>query len=206
MRTSIVRSVQSAIARSSSSSTYVRARAYSSDSVPERKVAVLGAAGGIGQPLALLMKLNPLVSKLSLYDIAGTPGVAADVSHINTRSEVSLSFSFISTVLFSTDLGFFQTSFSPKLDLTLHLCSWDSLSLSLTHTHIFKSITWFFIYDKKWFLFLIFGSLKEEKVKENNDPRHTKWKQITCWFSHSHSQNTYIFFLLRIGNILLWIV
>lgn len=34
------------------------------------------------------MKLNPLVSKLSLFDIAGTPGVAADVSHINTRSEV----------------------------------------------------------------------------------------------------------------------
>ncbi|KAL5707990.1 malate dehydrogenase [Ranunculus cassubicifolius] len=33
------------------------------------------------------MKLNPLVSSLSLYDIAGTPGVAADVSHINTRSE-----------------------------------------------------------------------------------------------------------------------
>ncbi|KAL5704476.1 malate dehydrogenase [Ranunculus cassubicifolius] len=34
------------------------------------------------------MKLNPLVSSLSLYDIAGTPGVAADVSHINTRYEV----------------------------------------------------------------------------------------------------------------------
>ena len=111
MRTSIVRSVQSAIARSSSSSrsTYVCARAYSSDSVPERKVAVLGAAGGIGQPLALLMKLNPLVSKLSLYDIAGTPGVAADVSHINTRSEVSLSLSLsFLRFLFSTDLGFFS--------------------------------------------------------------------------------------------------
>ncbi|KAB2615971.1 tRNA dimethylallyltransferase 9 [Pyrus ussuriensis x Pyrus communis] len=66
----------------------VARRSYSSASVPERKVAVLGAAGGIGQPLALLMKLNPLVSHLSLYDIAGTPGVAADVSHINTRSEV----------------------------------------------------------------------------------------------------------------------
>ncbi|PKI49602.1 hypothetical protein CRG98_029992, partial [Punica granatum] len=62
-------------------------RGYSSGAVPERKVAVLGAAGGIGQPLSLLMKLNPLVSKLALYDIAGTPGVAADVSHINTRSE-----------------------------------------------------------------------------------------------------------------------
>jgi malate dehydrogenase len=82
----MVRSVQSAIARSSG---FVSRRCYSSESVPERKVAVLGAAGGIGQPLALLMKLNPLVSRLALYDIAGTPGVAADVSHINTRSEVS---------------------------------------------------------------------------------------------------------------------
>jgi len=50
--------------------------------------AILGAAGGIGQPLSLLMKLNPLVSSLSLYDIAGTPGVAADVSHINSPALV----------------------------------------------------------------------------------------------------------------------
>ncbi|CAN1809074.1 Malate dehydrogenase 2, mitochondrial [Linum perenne] len=64
-------------------------RGYSSDSVPDRKVAILGAAGGIGQPLSLLMKLNPLVSNLALYDIASTPGVAADVSHINTGSQVS---------------------------------------------------------------------------------------------------------------------
>ncbi|KAK2986628.1 hypothetical protein RJ640_004384, partial [Escallonia rubra] len=76
-------------APSAASSSPVLRRYYSSESAPERKVAVLGAAGGIGQPLALLMKLNPLVSKLSLYDIAGTPGVAADVGHINTRSEVS---------------------------------------------------------------------------------------------------------------------
>ena len=33
-------------------------RAYSSSSTPERKVAILGAAGGIGQPLALLMKVH----------------------------------------------------------------------------------------------------------------------------------------------------
>jgi malate dehydrogenase len=32
-----------------------------------KKVTVLGAAGGIGQPLSLLMKLNPDVSQLSLY-------------------------------------------------------------------------------------------------------------------------------------------
>ena len=52
------------------------------------KVAVLGAAGGIGQPCGLLMKMNPLVTELRLYDIAGTPGVAADVSHINTKAQV----------------------------------------------------------------------------------------------------------------------
>ena len=52
------------------------------------KVAVLGASGGIGQPLALLLKQSPLVSYLSLYDIVNTPGVAADLSHIETRAKV----------------------------------------------------------------------------------------------------------------------
>lgn len=53
-----------------------------------KKVAVLGAAGGIGQPLALLLKMNKLVTELSLYDIQGTPGVAADLSHCNTPVKV----------------------------------------------------------------------------------------------------------------------
>jgi malate dehydrogenase len=44
--------------------------------------------GGIGQPLSLLLKLNRKVSELALYDIRGTPGVAADISHIDTRSTV----------------------------------------------------------------------------------------------------------------------
>jgi len=50
------------------------------------KVAVIGAAGGIGQALALLLKNNlPTGSELALYDIAPvTPGVAADLSHIPT--------------------------------------------------------------------------------------------------------------------------
>lgn len=52
------------------------------------KVAVLGASGGIGQPLSLLLKNSPLVSRLTLYDIAHTPGVAADLSHIETRATV----------------------------------------------------------------------------------------------------------------------
>lgn len=48
---------------------------------------VCGAAGGIGQPLSLLLKQNPLVTELSLYDIVHTPGVAADLSHIDTKSK-----------------------------------------------------------------------------------------------------------------------
>jgi len=53
------------------------------------KVAVLGAAGGIGQPLSLLMKNSSLTTELSLYDIVNTPGVAADLSHISTHSKCS---------------------------------------------------------------------------------------------------------------------
>lgn len=83
------------------SSAHLLCRGYGSEAVPERKVAVLGAAGGIGQPLALLMKLNPLVSNLALYDIANTPGVAADVSHINTRSEVYIDYYFSIVIFFA---------------------------------------------------------------------------------------------------------
>lgn len=60
----------------------------------EIKIAVLGAAGGIGQPLSLLLKTQ-LASKiqgirdrklrLALYDISKiTKGVAHDLSHVNT--------------------------------------------------------------------------------------------------------------------------
>jgi len=38
--------------------------------------------------LSLLLKLNPLVSDLRLYDIRLAPGVAADIDHINTASKV----------------------------------------------------------------------------------------------------------------------
>ncbi|MFQ9622756.1 MAG: lactate/malate family dehydrogenase [Enterobacteriaceae bacterium] len=56
------------------------------------KVAVLGAAGGIGQALALLLKTQlPSGSELSLYDIAPvTPGVAVDLSHIPTAVKIRL--------------------------------------------------------------------------------------------------------------------
>jgi len=48
----------------------------------------LGASGGIGQPLSLLLKQSPLITELSLYDIMNTPGVAADLLHINTPAKV----------------------------------------------------------------------------------------------------------------------
>jgi len=53
------------------------------------KAAVLGAAGGIGQPLSLLLKASPLIDELSLYDVVNTPGVAADLGHINTPATVA---------------------------------------------------------------------------------------------------------------------
>ena len=54
------------------------------------KIALLGAAGGIGQALGLILKTQlPAGSDLSLYDISPvTPGVAADLSHIPTAVKV----------------------------------------------------------------------------------------------------------------------
>ncbi|PGH13195.1 malate dehydrogenase, NAD-dependent [Polytolypa hystricis UAMH7299] len=53
------------------------------------KAVVLGASGGIGQPLSLLLKASPLVDELALYDVVNTPGVAADLSHISSIAKVS---------------------------------------------------------------------------------------------------------------------
>ena len=61
----------------------------STSAAASKKVAVLGAAGGIGQPLSMLLKLSPHVGELSCYDIVGTPGVAADLSHIPTPAKIS---------------------------------------------------------------------------------------------------------------------
>lgn len=49
----------------------------------------MGASGGIGQPMSLLLKLNPRVTNLALYDIVHTPGVAADLSHCSTKAKVT---------------------------------------------------------------------------------------------------------------------
>jgi len=61
--------------------------AFATKALP--KVAVIGAAGGIGQPLSLLLKVSPHVGDLALLDVANVVGVAADLSHINTQGKVS---------------------------------------------------------------------------------------------------------------------
>ena len=62
---------------------------FSTTAALHRNVAVLGASGGIGQPLSLLMKNSDLTTDLTLYDIVNTPGVAADLSHISTGAKVT---------------------------------------------------------------------------------------------------------------------
>ncbi len=54
------------------------------------KITVLGAAGGIGQALSLLLKMKlPAGFKMALYDVAPvTPGIAVDLSHIPTDVDV----------------------------------------------------------------------------------------------------------------------
>mmetsp|Transcript_1317 Transcript_1317/g.2939 ORF Transcript_1317/g.2939 Transcript_1317/m.2939 type:complete len:344 (+) Transcript_1317:229-1260(+) len=54
------------------------------------KAAVAGAAGGIGQSLSLLMKLDPNIDELALLDVAPVvPGVAVDISHVNSHCQVT---------------------------------------------------------------------------------------------------------------------
>ncbi|XP_034477272.1 malate dehydrogenase, mitochondrial-like [Drosophila innubila] len=61
---------------------------WSGNSVRNYKVTVVGASGGIGQPLSLMLKQNPLVCELSLHDIKLVKGVAMDMSHICTNAQV----------------------------------------------------------------------------------------------------------------------
>ena len=58
------------------------------------KVALLVAAGVIVKPLAMLMKMNPLVSVLHLYDVVNAPGVTADISHMDTGAVVYFFFQY----------------------------------------------------------------------------------------------------------------
>lgn len=54
------------------------------------KVTILGAAGGIGQPLALLLMLHSeYVQHLALYDLVHVRGIAADLSHVDRQCKVT---------------------------------------------------------------------------------------------------------------------
>lgn len=57
------------------------------------KVVVCGGSGGIGQPLSMLMAMNPAVGELNVVDVdkAMVPpaGVAADLSHLEKGSKVA---------------------------------------------------------------------------------------------------------------------
>merc|ERR1712003_104636 len=64
-------------------------RSLVNGAIRQKSVAVLGAAGGIGQPLALLLKCNQAITRVSVYDVNPvTPGVGADLSHIDTKARV----------------------------------------------------------------------------------------------------------------------
>mmetsp|Transcript_28016 Transcript_28016/g.67291 ORF Transcript_28016/g.67291 Transcript_28016/m.67291 type:complete len:347 (+) Transcript_28016:55-1095(+) len=62
-------------------------------SVPKYKVVVCGGAGGIGQPLAMLMALDDRVKEVCVQDVtmAMVPaaGVAADLGHLERPAKVS---------------------------------------------------------------------------------------------------------------------
>uniref|UniRef100_A0A1I8H0X0 Malate dehydrogenase, mitochondrial n=1 Tax=Macrostomum lignano TaxID=282301 RepID=A0A1I8H0X0_9PLAT len=57
--------------------------------LPQNRVAILGACGAVGQPLALMLKRSAFVSELALYDTLDTRGLCADLGHIATKARVS---------------------------------------------------------------------------------------------------------------------
>jgi len=62
---------------------------FHSTSAAARKVCVIGGGGGIGQPMSLLLTLNPDVTAVSVFDMVGAPGVAADLGHIDVPVTVT---------------------------------------------------------------------------------------------------------------------
>ncbi|XP_017101257.2 uncharacterized protein [Drosophila bipectinata] len=53
------------------------------------KVTVVGAGGGIGQPLSLLIRQNAGIRELALHDINEIKGIATDLSHISMPGRVT---------------------------------------------------------------------------------------------------------------------
>ncbi|CAH8281802.1 unnamed protein product [Eruca vesicaria subsp. sativa] len=99
------------------------------------KVAILGAAGGIGQSLSLLMKMNPLVSLLHLYDVVNAPGVTADVSHMDTGAVVKgfLGAKQLEDALKGMDLVIIPAGVPRKPGMTREMTSLKSMLGLLRH-------------------------------------------------------------------------
>ncbi|KAH8296479.1 hypothetical protein KR054_006677 [Drosophila jambulina] len=53
------------------------------------KVSIVGAGGGIGQPLSLLLRSGPGITELALHDLAEMKGIATDLSHVSTSGVVT---------------------------------------------------------------------------------------------------------------------
>lgn len=64
-------------------------RDYASSAKDGFRVALIGGGGAVGQSMAMILKLSPLISQLNLYDLAPLDGLALDISHICSSSKVS---------------------------------------------------------------------------------------------------------------------
>jgi len=70
-----------------------KAKAKEAKPAGSYKVCVCGGAGGIGQPLSLLMGMDPNVGELNIFDLSvamvAPAGVAADLGHLERKSKVT---------------------------------------------------------------------------------------------------------------------
>ena len=72
----------------------------------------------------MLLKLNPHVTKLNLYDIVHTLGVASDLSHIETKAKVT---GFVGQDQVGSSQTFLKTSYNVKSQVNCgHLDVLDS--------------------------------------------------------------------------------
>jgi malate/lactate dehydrogenase len=88
--------------------------------------------------LSLLLKASPLVDELALFDIVNSPGVAADLSHINTKSVVTGYLppdNGLETALKSADIVVIPAGVPRKVLLSLSLI----LSISIQSSQVARN-------------------------------------------------------------------
>lgn len=73
---------------------------YISQFTGRLRVAIIGAAGQIGQPLSMMLKNSNYVDELALYDKKTTKSLGMELSHIDTRCRVkAYEYGFLDNVL-----------------------------------------------------------------------------------------------------------